>query len=475
MKKKPNILFLFADDMRFDMIHSVGNPEVITPNLDYLAKNGVCFTQAHIPGGNCGAVCLPSRAMLATGRTLFHLNGHGEVIPPEHTTIGECLLANGYNCFGTGKWHNDHKSYARSFNAGNDIFFGGMYDHWKVPVYNFDPTGEYPRLVHDTMNPAYNNKQKTDRRTDHNHWGTHSTDLFADDACEYLKNYNDREKPFFLFLSYMAPHDPRTMPEKYMEMYDEEKISLPPNAYPKHPFDFGVFPMRDEVLTAVPRDPEETRHEIHSYYAMISHLDDSIGRVLQALRDSGMYDDTIIIFAADNGLAVGQHGLMGKQNTYEHSIRVPFIISGPSIPRNELRDQYIYLLDIFPTICDYAGIRTPDSVEGISFRKVIESDSESIRDCIFAAYSDKVRTIKNKKYKLIKYKYQDLRKIQLFDLENDPWEMNDLAHEKDMQPVIHELEKQLKEFADKWDDAKTPEGHRFWTEYEIVESERWGW
>lgn len=474
MTKKPNILFLFVDDMQHNAINALGNSEVITPNLDELMENGVCFTHAHIPGGTFGAVCMPSRAMLHSGRSLYHIDGLGEEIPDEHTTIGEHLLANGYNSFGTGKWHNGHKSFARSFNAGSDIFFGGMYDHWKVPVYNYDPTGEYSRTVKDVMNPAFNDPQTTDRRMDHCHWGEHSTDLFVESACEYLREY-DSDKPFFLYLSYLAPHDPRSMPEKYLNMYDINNITLPPNAYPVHPFDFGVFPIRDEVLTDVPRDPEVTRKEILSYYAMITHLDESVGRVIETLKQQGMYEDTIIIFSGDNGLAIGQHGLFGKQNAYEHSIRVPLIMSGPGIPKNQRRDCYLYLLDIFPTICEYAGLEVPTSVEGIGFKKVVDDPSKETRDLIFSTYADKVRSIKDKRYKILQYKCRDLRKTQLFDLVNDPWEMNDLSGEKEMQPIIHDLRAKLKQYAEDWDDQKSPEGNRYWTEYLQVENDTFGW
>jgi len=131
--KKPNIVFFFTDDQRFDTINVLGNNEIITPNLDRLAGQGTVFTQAHIPCGTSGAICMPSRAMLNTGRTLFHIKGAGEDIPPEHTLLGEALQKSGYNCFGIGKWHNGSSSYARSFNAGAEIYFGGMGDHWNRP------------------------------------------------------------------------------------------------------------------------------------------------------------------------------------------------------------------------------------------------------------------------------------------------------------------------------------------------------
>jgi arylsulfatase A-like enzyme len=469
--KKKNILFLFADDMRYDTIAALGNPEIKTPNLDKLVRNGTSFINAHIPGGSFAAVCMPSRAMLNTGRGLNHLVERGAIIPEEHICMGEHFRNNGYNTFGTGKWHNDYKSYARSFNHGAEIFFGGMYDHWKVPVYNFDPTGEYPKVVNDVMDPGYDNLM-VPRRCDHSHLGVHSTDLFADAACDFIRNY-DSDKPFYMYVAYMAPHDPRSMPEEFINMYDLNEISLPPNFYKEHPFDFGVSQVRDEQLLNYPRDEESVKIQIRDYYAMISHLDASVGRIIETLIESGMYEDTIILFSADNGLAVGQHGLLGKQSVYEHSIRVPFVIAGPGIPVNETRNGYIYLMDVFPTLCDYNGLSIPESVEGISFKKAIENPGICTRQMLYAGYADKVRSIKDYKYKLIEYKCVDLKKTQLFKIDEDPWEMNDLSKQKEMQPIIHDLRARLKEYAEKWDDFNSEEGNRFWLEYLSVEPDKW--
>src|SRR5210317_1243328 len=130
---KPNVLFFFTDDQRFDTIAALGHPVVKTPNIDKLVNRGTTFTHAHIPCGTSGAVCMPSRAMLNTGRTLYHLQGAGQKIPDDHVLMGEMFQQNGYRTFGTGKWHNSRPSYARSFTDGGEIFFGGMYDHWNVP------------------------------------------------------------------------------------------------------------------------------------------------------------------------------------------------------------------------------------------------------------------------------------------------------------------------------------------------------
>ena len=143
MKRKPNVLFLFTDDQRFDTVHALGNEKIKTPSINRLVRRGTTFTHAHIPSGTSGAVCMPSRAMLHSGRTLYHLNGAGDIIPEEHTTLGEMFRNNGYRTFGTGKWHNGPEAFNRSFSEGDEIFFGGMSDHWNVPVFHYDPTGRY--------------------------------------------------------------------------------------------------------------------------------------------------------------------------------------------------------------------------------------------------------------------------------------------------------------------------------------------
>ncbi len=466
---KPNFLFLFADDMRYDTIAALGNSQIITPNLDELVKHGTSFINTHIPGGSVPAVCMPSRAMLNTGRTLYRLQDAGSSVPENHHLLGETLKDAGYRTFGTGKWHNGHTSYARSFTDGGEIFFGGMYDHWKVPVYSYDDTGNYVKSMNDVMNPGHDNFLKS-VRMDHVTWGKHSTDLFADLACDFLDNYTD-EKPFYMYVAYMAPHDPRTMPKQFLDMYNVDEIEVPQNFAPQHPFDFGINIVRDEILEAYPREKKAIQKHMRDYYAMITHLDASIGRIIESLKKSGKYDDTIIIFAADNGLGIGQHGLMGKQSCYEHSIKVPFVISGPGIPKNETRDSFIYLLDIYPTLCDIAGIQIPDTVDGKSFKSLVSDKDAEIRDRVFFTFSDKVRGIKDQRYKLITYRFGKDEITQLFDLENDPYETANLANFKELQAVVQRLRSELVEYAASWGDMESEWGKRFWNKEFSIEPE----
>ncbi|MHC4945846.1 MAG: sulfatase-like hydrolase/transferase, partial [Planctomycetota bacterium] len=406
--RPPNIVILFTDDQRFDTLHAVNCPAIETPAMDRLVKRGVTFTRAHIMGGTSGAVCMPSRAMLLTGRTLFHLKQRGATIPDEHVMLPELLRTAGYQTFGTGKWHNGRQAYARCFTHGGKIMFGGMSDHAKVPVYDFDPSGEY----------AKENQYVADK---------FSSKLFTDEAIGFLEK-RAGDQPFFLYVSYTAPHDPRMAPEPYASMYPPDEIKLPENFLPAHPFDNGEMKVRDENLAPRPRTPEVVREHLSDYYAMITHLGAQIGRLLDALERTGNADNTIIVFSSDNGLAVGSHGLLGKQNLYDHSVRVPLVICGPGIPRDVRTSGLCYLLDIYPTLCALAGIDLPDTVEGTSLVPALRDPSSPVRDSVFLAYTKLqrgVRTVDD--WKLIKYNVKGEQHTQLFDLNRDLHEMQNLA------------------------------------------------
>jgi len=401
---------------------------------------------------------MPSRAMLHTGRTLYHLEDQGQTIPQEHTTLGQCLRAVGYECFGTGKWHNERESFARSFSSGDEIFHGGMGDHWNVPVYRFDPSGRY-EMEQPYVADTWQSNELTYRECDHIHAGTHSTDLFVDATIRHLES-REGSDPLFMYVSLMAPHDPRTMPQKYLDMYDPDTIELPKNFLGGHPIDTGALRIRDETLAAFPRDPAEIRRHIAEYYAMITHLDDGFGRLLKSLEQQGELENTIVVVAGDNGLAVGQHGLMGKQNLYDHSVRVPLILAGPGIEKGARRDDLVYLLDIFPTLCELTGTAIPDSVEGQSLLPALRGSQEVGRDVLYLAYVDTIRGITDGRHKLIEYACGE---TQLFDLEADPLEMNDLARRPETADKLAAMRTQLVEQAAQWEDTGHPQGEAFWT------------
>jgi len=463
--KKPNVLLFFTDDQRFDTIRALGNDAIHTPNLDELVERGTCFTHAHIPGGTSAAVCMPSRAMLHTGRTLFHLDREGQAIPEEHTTLGECFRSSGYDTFGTGKWHNGKSAFARSFSSGDEIFFGGMQDHWNVPAHRFDPEGRYEGHSPYVANPFASNHVAY---CDHINAGKHSTELFVDASINFLQN-RKADNPFLMYVSLMAPHDPRTMPKKFLDLYDPEQIDLPENFAPQHEIDTGALDIRDELLAEFPRKPDEIKRHIAEYYAMITYLDDALGRLISALKEAGEFENTIIVFAGDNGLALGQHGLMGKQSLYDHSVRVPLIMAGPNIPSGETKSSLVYLLDIFPTLTELCGLPLPESVEGKSLVPVLKGDDESARSSLYLAYGDSIRGVTKNHFKLIEYACGD---TQLFSLGEDPLEVQNLAEERNWRVELSAMRQLLKDLSAEWDDRGHPLGQRFWSLRGDLQSEK---
>ncbi len=398
--RRPNILFLFADDQRADTIGAWGNPHIKTPTLDKLVDAGYSFRRNYIFGGNSGAVCMPSRAMLMSGRSWFHVDtktlSDAKLMP-------ELLQENGYVTFGTGKWHNGQESWLRAFQRGKTVMFGGMSDHSKVPVQDLGPDGKLtPERTGDKF----------------------SSELFADSVIEFLKQH-DGQRPFFAYVAFTAPHDPRMPPPRQLTFYYRNRPPLPPNFLPQFPFDNGhMTKCRDENLAAWPRAEDVIRDQLAEYYGMITHLDGQIGRILKALKRTSMANNTIIIYAADNGLALGSHGLLGKQNVFEHSMRVPLIFAGPGIPAGKSTQAFTYLLDVFPTVCDVTGIAPPDRLEGESLRPLWEGREAKLRDSLFLPYMQIQRAVRDERWKLIAY--TQIGHLQLFDLQADPYEQTNL-------------------------------------------------
>ncbi len=429
--KKLNVLFLFTDDQRAGTINALGNNEIRTPHIDKLVAEGFTFTNATIMGAMNGAVCAPSRSMLMTGRPLFKVDPTGSTISANHIMLPEQLRKYGYHTFHTGKWHNGIESFVRSFDDGQNIFFGGMSDHYKVPLHNFEKNGEYKK-----ENTIFKDR--------------HSSELYADAAIDFI-NYYKGEEPFFAFVSFQAPHDPRQTPPEYLDSYLLQDISTPPNFLPRHPFDNGELEIRDEWLARMPRTKVGIQKHLKSYYSMITHMDVEIGRILEALENNGKAENTLIVFASDNGLAVGQHGLMGKQNLYEHSIKVPLIFSGPQLKQG-VNDSPVYLNDIYPTLCDLLNIEIPDTALAKSLVPILKNESHSVRTTTVHAYKNFQRAIRLDSMKLIAYNVKGEMATQLFNLDNDPYETNDLADEPEYESIANYLIGQMQKFLEEMGD-----------------------
>ncbi len=413
--KRPNILLTITDDQRHSAMSCCEGPTadaVRTPHLDALAARGVHFTRAYHAGSSCGAVCSPSRAMLHTGCGPFdipagmvkHPMGPEQDGEPGAPTLGQLLGDHGYVRHMVGKWHNDDESFRRSFDAAACIYRGGMADHFDMPYQSFD--GQELRSYRCA--------------------GAHSTDVFTSAARQFLRSYAEGahgDRPFFLYVAFTAPHDPRRTHAAWHERYPASRIELPPNALDEHPFDNGQLDIRDELLTSLPRDPAQTRHELADYYAMTQHMDNGLGRIHGLLEELGLADDTLVVHTADHGLAVGQHGLMGKQNMYDHSVRVPLLLAGPDIAAGQVRNALCYQHDLFPTLLAAAGIETPSRCAFKSLWPCVNDARHRLRDGIGSRYTDLQRMWTDGHNKVIVYTRPNGERLyQRFNIGDDPWE-----------------------------------------------------
>ncbi len=483
-ESKPNVLLIFTDDHRYTGVHALGGHQVQTPHLDQLSNEGLTFTNAYLMGSFSGATCIPSRAMLHTGRDLFKLKGIGRELPVEHRTIGEAFKEAGYFSYHVGKWHQDKASLSRSFDSGAALMGFGVYltDHFRMPYQDWDPTGGFPAEDAYLLDASGNRRALTpnDKRgpTGTEADGPHSSEVFADGAVSFIDSY-DRQQPFFMYLAFHAPHDPRHAPQAFKDKYPEDEIELTPSYLAQHPFDNGQLIVRDEKLAPWPRTPEMARKVLSDYYAIITHMDAQIGRVIESLKQIGQWDDTIVVMAGDSGLAVGNHGLLGKQSLYdEDGLHVPFIISGGYFAGMKKRvDAFCYIHDIFPTICDLAGI--PDSVTGHSLNDVIAGREDSSRDSTYHAYMQFQRAYRKGDYKLIEYVRSPgrtnrdgdfvagSRVTQLFNYREDPWETNNLAYFPEYEEILGSLRSGMRQAAIELEDDNEALGysHDFWESY----------
>lgn len=456
--QKPNIVFVFADDLTYTAIHALGNTEVKTPNLDRLVTNGTTFTHTYNMGAWNGAVCAASRAIIISGRSVWDVDTYRQGWKENKNfdkTWGKLMEGAGYETYMTGKWHVDAPA--------DSVFQNVVHVRPGMPRDAWSHQGTMPYI--NKMVEAGKSKEEIraigyNRPLDENDtlwdptnkdfggfWqgGKHWSEVVKDDALGFIEQTKKSENPFFMYLAFNAPHDPRQAPQQYLDMYPLENISVPKSFLPMYPFkdSIGNGPgLRDEALAPFPRTEHAIKVHTKEYYALITHLDEQIGGILDGLEATGRMDNTYIIFTSDHGLAIGRHGLLGKQTQFDHSIRPPFMIVGPDIPQNKKVDADIYLQDAMATSLDLAGIEKPDYVFFNSVMDLVDgSRTESHYDAIYNGYINYQRMIRKDEFKLIAY--PKLNKILLFDMVNDPEEMNDLAKQPEYKDKVKTMFEEL--------------------------------
>lgn len=424
--KRPNFLFIITDDQSpFDLQVYNSESTLETPNIDRLAKEGMVLDAAYHMGSWSGAVCSPSRRMIMTGRSVWHI--------PDRIMPGKNPLSTDTNMVPNNLAEN---SMAAIFNRA-----GYRTMRTCKQGNSYEEANSKFTVRHDRTNREGNDEK--------------GSAWHAEQVLNYLNGRQEQKDtvPFLIYFGFSHPHDPRngkidllkkygatnhTNPDSIPELNpDQPTPSLPVNYLPAHPFHHGHIGNRDEervIGVWKRRDKATIRNEIGREYACSENIDIQIGRVLKKLEEIGELDNTYIFYTSDHGIAIGRHGLLGKQNLYEHTIRVPFIVKGPNIKKGRAQGN-IYLSDVLGSLCDLAGINPPETVESISFRPVLEGKKEIVRNVLYGVYcggtKPGIRSLIKGDWKLIKYDVLDgqVQQTQLFNLKDNPDEILDEHHD----------------------------------------------
>ncbi|GAB5444133.1 MAG: sulfatase-like hydrolase/transferase [Fuerstiella sp.] len=410
------MLLLVSDDQRPDTIAALGNEVIRTPTLDSLVARGTAFTNATC----ANPICTPARAELLTGCSGFRngVRDFGRTIDPDLPTLSSWFRSHGYRTAYVGKWHNDGRPVQRGYDFSRGLFRGGggrfakpQVDHAGRPVTGYrgwifqDDNGTLFPELGVGLSPR-------------------TSEVIADATVEAIDAIKAASgQPFFVHVNFAAPHDPLMPPGRWADHYAQADIPLPNNFLPQHPFDHGNFDGRDERLFRWPRTPAEVKAELAAYYAVISDMDEQIGRIIAQLQQRDLLQETLIVFTSDHGVAVGSHGLRGKQNMYEHTIGVPLIMAGPGVPQQGRRATDCYLRDLFPTLCELSGIELP-KLEGRSLVPALRLPEQKIHDAIYGYFRNSQRMIRRGGWKYLEY--PEVGRRQLFNLQRDPAERHNL-------------------------------------------------
>jgi arylsulfatase A-like enzyme len=460
----PHLVLVVTDDQRPDTMGAMGHREIKTPHLDRLVASGMTFHRAYTGY----PICYASRAQLLTGCNAFTAleNYPRSQIRPSLATLSRTLGNAGYHTVYSGKWHNDGNPVTRGYHRTAALYSAGGAKQVTMPErdsrgmpltgyrgWTFKSADQQPRLDLGVGLQPDNSR------------------VIGDAVVEVIHN-SPSEQPLFLHVNFAFPHDPRMWPQGMEAAYDAAEISLPANFRPDHGFDHGNQGGRDEVLLPRPLDPLQVQQELAIYYAMISDVDRQVGRILAAFEQTGRLSNTLFVFTSDQGLALGSHGLLGKQNQYEHSIRSPLVIAGPRglchsadrfgstqttrfvDPEKDSRiaevlvdttsDALVQLSDLFPTLCDVARVPIPQSVQGKSLVPILSGEVSNVHEFVYGVFTDTQRMITSKRWKYIEYPQVGIR--QLFDLQNDPDELVNQAESLQHQELVQQLQKNLRDW-----------------------------
>lgn len=495
--KNPNIVFICTDQQRFDSLGCNGNPFARTPNLDFIASQGVCFTNHTTP---C-PICSPSRATIFTG---LYPRNHGLVVNGMAldqfiTTLPGQLAAAGYRTHGVGKHHlQPILAPAKHAMPESAAFWkGASANSWNGPYYGLQSVefvigeadqaansgGHYAswlRQNHPEAKALLSPEASLEKipsdldevwksampvKLHYNTWITQR-------AIDFISTVDD---PFFLFISYPDPHHPFAPPRPYCDLFPPEDVPLPrivPGELARMPayyenifspctsgFMQSYWSSSDDaeqgfLLQTKGLREESLRLAIAHTYGMVAMIDDGVGRILEALRWRGLEDDTIIVFTSDHGELLGDHGLLHKgPPPYRQLREVPLIFKGPGIPSGQVNSSLTSHIDLMPSLLDFVGIDAKNSrFDGQTLKPLFNGQSDCFREYVFSEYHPRSRatqlynqTVRSKKWRFSIYPENPMWG-ELFDLEQDPFEHANLFSEPEYTTIIRELEQNINQF-----------------------------
>lgn len=468
MCKKPNLLYIFADQWRRDALGFMNEDEVITPNFDQFSSDSMVVDNAT----SCCPLCSPHRAALFSGRYPIS-NGvwtncktglkEKVMLSPDEICIGNVLKGSGYNTGYIGKWHLDYPELNETDNPESGVVGWDAYTPPGEKRQGFDFWYSYGAMDKH-LNPHY--WKDTPKKIQPRKWSVeHETDV----AIDFIKN-RGKDEPFALFISWNPPHSPfEQVPEKYKEIYKDKKIKFKPNV--------KTGKVHDHTQPFVHMSEEELIRDTKDYYAAISGLDDNFGRLIELLKDEGIDDDTIVVVSADHGEMMGSHALLHKHVWYEESIGIPFIIRWKEQIKVGRSDLLLNSVDQMPTLLGLMDLEIPLTVEGVDLSPILRGDKikNEPEEAFIAAYPGQPtavkafeelgfnnkaygwRCLKTKKYTYVIHKgYKPNESVErlLYNNEEDKYQMNPKRLENANEDIVaRDLEGKLKNILE---DLKDP-------------------
>ena len=435
---RPNIIFVLTDDQRYDEL-GVLNPILETPNMDRIAREGTLFANAFVTT----ALCSPSRASILTGQ---YMHNHGVVdnnsAPPQSSRFfPEFLQESGYNTAFIGKWHmGESQSSRRRLDDPQPGF-----DHWV----SFAGQGEYYPVVRNGRTNEINVNGKPVPQKGY------ITDELTDYALDWLDK-RDSDEPFFLYLSHKAVHANFAPAERHRDQYADKTIPVPESQAdtPENRAGKPMWVQNQRNSWHGVDFPYHSSLDVQSYkmqyHRALSAVDDSLGRLFEWLEDNGQLENTVVVLMGDNGFMFGEHGLIDKRNAYEESMRVPLLMTGPSIAKNTVSDELVANIDIAPTLMAMAGVAPVEQFDGASFAGIARGDDVDWRDELLYEYywefnypsTPTTFALRTKDYKFIQY-HGIWDTDELYDIRSDPREMRNLINDPEYLAVVGDFRQRL--------------------------------